>query len=43
MGTEEMPLVAGLLARALRERADDGALAGIRDEVAALCSKFPPY
>jgi glycine hydroxymethyltransferase len=43
MGIEEMPLVAGLLARALRERADDGALAGIRDEVAALCSKFPPY
>jgi glycine hydroxymethyltransferase len=43
MGTEEMALVAGLLARALRERDDDGALAAIRDEVAALCSKFPPY
>jgi glycine hydroxymethyltransferase len=43
MGTEEMPLVAGLLARALRERGDDAALAAIRDEVAALCSKFPPY
>jgi glycine hydroxymethyltransferase len=43
MGTEEMPLVAGLLARALRERDDEGALAAIRDEVAALCSKFPPY
>jgi glycine hydroxymethyltransferase len=43
MGTEEMPLVAGLLARALRERADDAALGAIRDEVAALCSKFPPY
>jgi glycine hydroxymethyltransferase len=43
MGTEEMPVVAGLLARALRARDDDGALAAIRDEVAALCSKFPPY
>jgi glycine hydroxymethyltransferase len=43
MGTEEMPLVAGLLARALRERADDAGLGAIRDEVAALCSKFPPY
>ena len=43
MGPEEMPLVAGLLARALRERGDEAALAGIRDEVAALCGKFPPY
>ena len=43
MGAEEMPLVAGLLARALRRRGDEAALASIRDEVAALCSKFPPY
>jgi glycine hydroxymethyltransferase len=43
MGTEEMPLVASLLARALRQRGDEAALAAIRDEVAALCSKFPPY
>jgi glycine hydroxymethyltransferase len=43
MGPEEMPLVAGLLARALRERGDQAALAAIRDEVAALCGKFPPY
>jgi len=43
MGTEEMPLVAALLARALRRRGDEAALAAIRDEVAALCSKFPPY
>jgi len=43
MGTDEMPIVAGLLARALGERGDDAALAAIRDEVAALCSKFPPY
>jgi glycine hydroxymethyltransferase len=43
MGTEEMPLVATLLARALRRRADEAALAAIRDEVATLCSKFPPY
>jgi glycine hydroxymethyltransferase len=43
MGPEEMPLVAGLLARALRERGDEAALAAIRDEVAALCGKFPLY
>ena len=43
MGTEEMPLVAGFLARALRERDDEAALDAVRDEVAALCSKFPPY
>jgi glycine hydroxymethyltransferase len=43
MGTDEMPVVAGLLARALRERGDEAALGAIRDEVAALCSKFPPY
>ncbi len=43
MGVEEMPVVAGLLARALRERGDEAALAGVKDEVAALCSKFPPY
>jgi glycine hydroxymethyltransferase len=43
MGPEEMPVVAALLARALRRRGDDAALAAIRDEVAALCSKFPPY
>jgi glycine hydroxymethyltransferase len=43
MGTEEMPVVAALLARALRRRGDEAALASIRDEVAALCSKFPPY
>ncbi len=43
MGPEEMPLVAALLARALRQRGDEAALAAIRDEVAALCSKFPPY
>jgi glycine hydroxymethyltransferase len=43
MGPEEMPVVAALLARALRRRGDDAALAAIRDEVATLCSKFPPY
>jgi glycine hydroxymethyltransferase len=43
MGPEEMPLVGALLARALRERGEEAALAAIRDEVAALCGKFPPY
>jgi len=43
MSTEEMPVVAALLARALRQRGDEAALAAIRDEVATLCSKFPPY
>jgi glycine hydroxymethyltransferase len=43
MGPEEMPVVAALLARALRRRGDDAALGAIRDEVATLCSKFPPY
>ncbi|HEV2069104.1 MAG TPA: serine hydroxymethyltransferase [Acidimicrobiales bacterium] len=43
MGTEEMAIVAGLLARALRGVDDDAVLAGVRDEVATLCSKFTPY
>ena len=30
-------------ARALRHRANDAELGAVRDEVATLCSKFPPY
>ncbi|MGI9121223.1 MAG: serine hydroxymethyltransferase [Acidimicrobiales bacterium] len=43
MGAEEMAAVAGFVSRALRGRDDDAELATVRDEVAALCSKFTPY
>jgi glycine/serine hydroxymethyltransferase len=35
--------VAGLIARALRGRDDDGVLAAVRGEVAELCGRFDPY
>ena len=38
-----MAAIASLIARALRSRADDATIATVRDEVAALCSKFTPY
>jgi glycine hydroxymethyltransferase len=43
MGPEEMRTVASLVAQALRGRSDESLLAGVRAEVVALCSKFPPY
>jgi glycine hydroxymethyltransferase len=43
MGPDEMATVASLVARALRGRQDDAAIAAVHDEVVALCSKFPPY
>ena len=43
MGTPEMATIASLIARALRHRANDAELGAVRDEVATLCSKFPPY
>jgi glycine hydroxymethyltransferase len=43
MTESEMPLIASLIARALRARDDAGTLAGIRAEVADLCGKFPAY
>jgi glycine hydroxymethyltransferase len=43
MKEPEMSVIAGLIARVLRHRADDTALASVRSEVAALCSKFPAY
>jgi glycine hydroxymethyltransferase len=43
MKEPEMAVVAGLIARALRHRADDAELAAVRDEAATLCSKFTPY
>jgi glycine hydroxymethyltransferase len=43
MGTDEMPVIAELIGRALRRRDDESALSAVRDEVAVLCSKFTPY
>jgi glycine hydroxymethyltransferase len=43
MREPEMVQVAELLDRALRAKGDDAELAAVRDDVAALCSKFEPY
>ena len=43
MTEPEMAEIARLIARALRHRADEAAVAAVRDEVAALCGKFTPY
>jgi len=43
MGEPEMAQIARLIGEALRQRHDNGALAVVRDEVNALCAKFPPY
>jgi glycine hydroxymethyltransferase len=43
MTESEMPMIAELIARALREVDNASALAEIRDEVANLCAKFPAY
>jgi glycine hydroxymethyltransferase len=43
MGEDEMARIAGLLGRALRQRADEAGLARVRGEVAELCAAFPPY
>ena len=43
MGTEEMSIVADLIARALRNRDDATAVAGVKMEAKALCSRFQPY
>lgn len=43
MGPDEMAEVAELIHRVLSNREDDGAIAAIRDQVQALCSKFAPY
>ncbi len=39
----EMVEIAALIDRALAASGDDAALAAVRDDVAVLCSKFPPY
>jgi len=43
MKEPQMALIAELMARALRNRTDESALAAIRTEVAALCAQFPAY
>jgi len=43
MAPAEMPTIASLIARALRERDDEAAIAAVRADVAALCSQFPIY
>ena len=43
MAEPEMATVGAFIGRALRNRATAADLAALRDEVAALCSKFPPY
>jgi glycine hydroxymethyltransferase len=43
MREAEMAQIAELVARALRHRADDGELAAVRADVAALCARFPAY
>ncbi|MEM9040309.1 MAG: serine hydroxymethyltransferase [Actinomycetota bacterium] len=43
MTETEMPVIAGFIARALRERDDAEAVAVVRKEVADLCARFPAY
>jgi glycine hydroxymethyltransferase len=43
MAEAEMTEIAGLIARARRQRGDDAELDAVRDDVATLCSKFTPY
>lgn len=43
MSVTEMPLIASLIARAIKDGADDAKAAAIRSEVNALTAKFPVY
>jgi glycine hydroxymethyltransferase len=43
MRENEMPTIASLIARALREREDASALEIVRKEVGSLCAAFPAY
>ena len=43
MGTAEMQTIADLIVRTLKSRTDEGEVAAVRAEVAALCADFPPY
>ena len=43
MTEAEMPVIASLIAEALRHRDDSSAVAAVRAKVAELCSRFPVY
>uniref|UniRef100_A0A6J7N1Z3 Unannotated protein n=1 Tax=freshwater metagenome TaxID=449393 RepID=A0A6J7N1Z3_9ZZZZ len=43
MTEPEMPRIAEFIARALRQRNDESALARIKGEVAEMCAAFPAY
>ncbi|NBQ01315.1 MAG: serine hydroxymethyltransferase [Actinobacteria bacterium] len=43
MGSEQMPLIASLIARAIKDGEDEAKTAQIRKEVNALTAKFPVY
>ena len=43
MTETEMPVIASLIAEALRHRDDAAAVAAVKSKVAALCAKFPVY
>lgn len=43
MTEDEMPVIASLIAEALRHRDDAAAVASVRAKVADLCSRFPVY
>jgi glycine hydroxymethyltransferase len=43
MGPSEMREIGSLIHRTLVGREDESEIAAVRDEVLALCSKFPPY
>jgi glycine hydroxymethyltransferase len=43
MTEAEMPVIASLIAEALRHREDAAAVASVRSKVANLCSRFPVY
>ena len=43
MSTAEMPAIASLIARAIKDGADDAKASAIRNEVNALTAKFPVY
>ena len=43
MTEAEMPVIAGLIARALRGRDDAAELEVVRKDVDALCARFPVY
>ena len=43
MGPDHMRVVADLIVRTLKHRSDEGEMAAVRSEVAALCAGFRPY